>query len=65
MGNATHLAKDSVLAIEVGRRHCGDKELAAVGVGASVGHGQHARSLQVVTNEKAQGGRRRPPCAST
>ena len=38
MGNATHLAKDSVLAIEVRCRHCGDEKLASVGVGAGIGH---------------------------
>ena len=38
MGDATHLAKDSVLAIEVRCRHRGDEKLASVGVGTGIGH---------------------------
>src|SRR6185295_4234357 len=34
-----HLAEDCVFAVEVGLRRVDDEELAAVGVGASVGHG--------------------------
>ena len=51
MDNATHLAKDSVLAIEVRRRHCGDEKLASVGVGASIGHRQQV--FDVVFQGKA------------
>ena len=38
MDGLTNLAKDSVLAIEVRCRHCGDEKLASVGVGAGIGH---------------------------
>ncbi len=33
-------AKHDVLAVEVRRRHSGDEELAAVGVGAGIGHAE-------------------------
>ena len=35
-------AKHDVLAVEVRRGHSGDEELAAVGVGAGIGHAQHS-----------------------
>ena len=38
-------AKDCVVTIEMGRRHCGDEELTAVGVGTSVGHRQQVGSV--------------------
>ena len=41
------LAEDDVLAIEPGRLDGGDEELAAVGVLASVGHGEPARAIVV------------------
>ena len=37
------LAKDGVLAVEVGSGAVGDEELGAVGVGSRVGHGKDAR----------------------
>ena len=37
-----HLAENGMLAVEVGLRRMGDEELAAVGVGAGVGHGEGA-----------------------
>ena len=42
-----HLAEDGVAVVEPGRRHHGDEELAAVGVGAGVGHGQQARLVEL------------------
>jgi len=42
LGNA---AKDDVLAIKPGGDDSGDKKLRAVGVGASVGHGQQERTV--------------------
>ena len=37
-----HLAEHDVLAIQPGRLHGGDEELATVSVGTSIGHGQLA-----------------------
>src|SRR5829696_1682622 len=42
------LAEDGVLAVEPGRRHLGDEELGAVGVGPGVGHGQVAGTVEAV-----------------
>ncbi len=40
-----NLAKDNMLAIKVGSGDSGDKELAAIAVGPSIGHGQQSRLL--------------------
>ena len=41
-------AEDGVVAREVGRGRDGDEELAAIGSGAAVGHGQLARLVELV-----------------
>src|SRR5919204_2394871 len=41
-----HLAEDGVLAVQPGRRHLGDEELRAVGVGPGVGHRQVAGPVE-------------------
>ena len=52
-----HLTKHDMLVVEVWCGHSGDEELGAVGVGASVGHGQQARlgvsALEVLIPELA------------
>src|SRR5512143_17694 len=50
-----HLAEDGVLAVEPGSRHVGDEELAAVGAGAGVGHGQDARAAVLERRVKLVG----------
>jgi hypothetical protein len=52
-GAATHLAENGVFAIEMRRRHCGDEELAAVGVWASIRHGEQV--LDIVRQRKTTG----------
>ena len=51
MESETHLAEYSVFAVEVRSGHSGDKKLAAVGVGAGVGHRQQV--LDIVGQSKA------------
>ena len=43
-----HLAEHHVLAVQVGGGHRGHEELRAVGVGAGVGHAEHARLVVLV-----------------
>ena len=40
------LAKDGILAVQVGLRRLGDEELRAVGIGSGVGHGEPTRDIK-------------------
>ena len=41
------LSKDDMLAVQVWRGYGGDEELGAVGVGASIGHGQQQGTIML------------------
>jgi len=45
---AGHLTEDGVLVIEIGAVDVGDEELAAVGAGSGVGHGDDSRLVALV-----------------